>query len=540
MVRHRRRTVCAAVVMLLSSAGLSACGSLAPPPVTQPVALTVTPAPVANSPAIYTAYPGPSRTPRPTPTATPEPDASGYFPAPSNSGRGGVEYPFANDYAVLEEGPVGPLLAEIQSNLHARDAEALAALVDEDEVEGGVMVGAEGSHGAGTVPQREMAAVLQRLFDAGSIPVIQGYFLQHPNSRTDQPPYQIFLVTTGWRGNYEYPASLYPDVGPYSAFPDEATSPAVWELWHDGGWNWTRWLLYEPDYGGTVRDLSFQVGDMDNHANYGDKDYHATYHVVRPRTLWPTPVVESTQEIPSPDGKWVAREIVGEGQQIEPRDTGSWREYLGLQVTEVGSGQVHTPESIWQQGDPPVQHVNILGWRPNSREILFSSYAVGDGCGGASAQDYASFDVTSGQATPLDVSGWSHTLDPAGARLAYLTMPDKATGQVNIRDLDTGEVVTGTLAAESIGYGLAWSPDGQAIAFTFGSEVDQCFRADRVGIARMAAATGETTTLVQLEAMQWQIVAWRPDGIIELTGPTIDEKTPVQRRIDAATGASMP
>jgi hypothetical protein len=124
----------------------------------------------------------------------------------------------------------------LQAELDAKDASALAA---------------RGPHGIGygldicsrDVTHAQLQATLQGLFDAGSQPLIQGYFRRYD---TSTGVHYIRVVITGWTGAVPQPT---PD--PDWNCINWSTKPAAWlMLKHpsepDTAWRWGDWASSTP------------------------------------------------------------------------------------------------------------------------------------------------------------------------------------------------------------------------------------------------------------------------------------------------------
>jgi hypothetical protein len=481
--------------------------------------------------------------PRPAATTVPEPgrDDAGYRPAPhiAHDFEDGYDE-VSIDYVPLESGPEGAFLSKLQALLDNRDAAGLARLagIDPSAKESFQFAClADTDACPGEVPDGQLESVLRQLFEAGSRPMVQGYF-GLPNAESGLPgDLGLAVVIDGWRGSPQVvePTGIDGDVYPSFGVPDPVRDTAVWSFEVDGGGDerrWNRWH-YETFDGRYDHTLDAY------HSMFLSTVRWPTYEVVRLTSALPTPVASPTLELPSPDGRWTARVYEYGGMQLlDSRDPDSLRQYRAIEVADGAGKVVWRPVAAWDREGAGGPCSWLFGWRPDSAELLYHDTECGDGCGWPFEDDLQRLDIRTGAVQPANVAGADHILDPTGRRLAYVTGGTEQP-RIAVTDLDTSTAVSATLAAD-YGERPAWSPDGRSVALTLLHDVEPCVRPARTSIARFDVDTGRLTELLAPEATYWQVAAWRADGTIELRGPTIDEKTPVQRIIDAVTGRPVP
>ena len=179
-------------------------------------------------------YPPPGGTlAPPAPSATPGADSQGYFPPPVG---------ITERIESLEESPHAELLLPLQMSFEAGSSEYLAersterfgvTLYDVRHIdsEGGKVLDNDGAR-----------TVLDAFFDAGSRPLIQGYF-----ESADDEVLCAVVVTSPFEGSVEHPNAADPD--PYGPRPPAHISAdsAGFGLCRvsDGDWLWQDWM-----YGG--------------------------------------------------------------------------------------------------------------------------------------------------------------------------------------------------------------------------------------------------------------------------------------------------
>lgn len=125
----------------------------------------------------------------------------------------------------------------------------------------------------------------------------------------------------------------------------------------------------------------------------------------------------------------------------------------------------------------------------------------------------ADFDFGSGQflSQPIDPvqefvsNNLSPVWSPDGKSLAYLTRQNRR--KLAIRSMDTGKVRELDIRMRWVGYDLAWSPDGRAVAVT-GNDMTETS-----GIYRIDLQTGEVSRLaLSPEGHSIGGATWSPDG----------------------------
>jgi hypothetical protein len=257
---------------------------------------------------------------------------------------------------------------------------------------------------------------------------------------------------------------------------------------------------------------------------------------------WPTPEVKSTRELPSPDGRWVAREVHGAGQEIDygPAGGAHYREYRGLLVTDSQSERTLRPVERWEEGDIGVCDVQVIGWRADSGQLYYRQPCSGDGCVGYGPEAVLGLDVSTGATESVESTGWGHVVDPAGTRMAFATMPVTTTGQLNVLDLITREVrAIASFPAATVG-GPVWSAAGDSVAVVVGTEPDEDCRhiTRRRHVMKADLASGETTELFESRWNPLWLQAWRADGLLEAEIPADGGKRTIL--IDPATGQEQP
>lgn len=481
--------------------------------------------PVASETAaqISAAYPPPA-----TATETPEPgrDDAGYRPAPWTFD--GNERLLSVDYFPLEFGLAGPFLARLSQLLGTRDAESLTALMGPgatgESLRFEILVETEGPP---DVSSAEMSHALKRLYAAGSRPLIQGYFLE-TGERKD-PDVSLAVVIDGWRGDFGFVATQ--PSGPGMALPVAVSDTVIWRFERDDDdWRWRSWDYLDGSYQRTVLAFARMFGPRAS----ASVDTVA-YRVVRPLEIWPTPEVEETHDVPSPDGRWVARVTTGVGSLIDPRDDSSWRSYRALEVIDTTGKNVLRPVEAWDGDGFPRTYTQVFAWRPDSRQLLYSTIYLGDGCGGESGGNLERLDIATGTSEPVDV-GSTPVLDRGGQRLAGVAKSAAGVDQIRVLDLDSGATITGTVATGDVN-GLAWSPDGLQLAATTGFDPSgPCSEPSRSGLVLFDTTTGNVRTLLEPQSGQRLVSAWQPEGVLAVEMSDTWDGPSRTVYLDAATG----
>lgn len=457
---------------------------------------------------------------------SPIPNADGYWPAPD------VDGPWYPDYRPFDRDPEGRFARGVQALLDARDAEGLAALIvalpdSPAELDFGRLDGPERPL---RVSRDAIARAIGRLFGAGSAPVVQGWFASDP--APDGSPRVLSLVLGGWQGRIDRLNATGPDSD--VSRPASGTKILVWRFERESeAWRWRGWRWSETDYAATLDAI---VGDEAPSGGW------LTYAVPRPDRDWVPGDIRVESRLASPDGTWLAEVRLGDGRVIEPRDGRSWRSYRALVITDAAGNPRFEPETAWDADGFPGSWTRILGWTPDSRRLLLLSGSTADGCEMGQAFSSAKLqDLLTGNLETLPW-GAGHRFDPSGYRLAYAFDPPDSTATATtrrglaVRDLRDGATLSVTLEADSV-ESLTWSPSGDALAFVTGFEFEVCDGWARTGLARFDLESGTTRTLRVAGPARLGIVAWRDDGLLELT----DSATPRDRSaarilVDALTG----
>jgi hypothetical protein len=201
-------------------------------------------------------YPAPEG----TATATPAPTA-GRFPPPE-----GIAYQVTS----LSAPPYSDLLAGLQSTLSSRP-EDVAAMVPPgtDSLWIVPLLGQLGRDQGAQIGPEEARQLLAQLGQAGSTPLVQGYFAVTTTEKGDPAPAPtLWVVTTGWSGQVAFPT-----VDPQRQNPENpqltpeyiATDAAVWRFSRRdaGTWSWDQWRTSDNYYGlvnQVSRSPDFQLG----------------------------------------------------------------------------------------------------------------------------------------------------------------------------------------------------------------------------------------------------------------------------------------
>ncbi len=172
------------------------------------------------------AYPPPGQ----PPTSPLSPDSQGYLPVPD-----GVGYVTST----LAASPYADLLASLQNDLDARNAPALADRVSADRPLRLFGVEELGSAAGEAIDPATATMLLTGFFEAGSQPLVQGYFA----SSDDAGLVTLHAVLYPFTGAVPFPTPADPTWGP----PVPETVPAGAALWTftgnaDQGWQWENWV----------------------------------------------------------------------------------------------------------------------------------------------------------------------------------------------------------------------------------------------------------------------------------------------------------
>jgi dipeptidyl aminopeptidase/acylaminoacyl peptidase len=253
-------------------------------------------------------------------------------------------------------------------------------------------------------------------------------------------------------------------------------------------------------------------------------------------TLVPPPGTYSAPSA-SPDGHWLA---YGVNNAQRPAGHSTQR---GVWIRPVDGTQGHR---IIVPGDDPSMQVKNVHWSTNSRDVLFSVQAttmvtlyvadtgtrhvvasfhgwwpawnqalspnlrwLATAGSAAVAQPYnlpiEVRDVASG-ATRQVGTGARPVWAPGGARLAYLAGPDALHLVVMVADAPTGQHRQLTTVPQRI-EGLAWSPNGQALAYVV-HEGDM--GPDAASHVWVVGVAGSTSPIAGLRARWIGDLAWLP------------------------------
>ncbi|MEO8084810.1 MAG: hypothetical protein ABI780_13385 [Ardenticatenales bacterium] len=510
-------------------------------------------------------------TPTPIPDTTWAPDDDGYIVSPGSHDR----LRNGSGYLPLDAGPAGPFLVDLQARLTMHDAawlvEALGAGVAVDPASPGEPVltvrALDGDKTPAEIASVHIAASLALLDLAGSRPIVQGYFASlgaNPVSLEQQVPDNgaridtLDVVVTGWRGDTGFYgiAQTAASAGTLAAAP----ATAVWRFTRDlpvgagGGadagepsWRWRSWRWsHAGDYPATVAALE-QVLDAPNKGRY------THYHVVRLRDRWPTPVAEQTRDVPSPDGRWIAREVDGGEAQVDARDERSSLHFRAVRIVDASSTIVSQPLAVWQIEDIGFSSPVVFTWRPGHDQVVVGWSGTGDGCNLHGGAELFLCDAPSGALTPLAVTGTRAAFDPSGARLASVgVMGDgqdadgnyRYKGVVTVLDIDAGAVLSATFAAQEIDDRVTWSPDGSALVATAVDDYAVCAEFNASHLIRFAIQAGQLTATALTASAPGlrRATAWRGDGTLDVDvfdagWVAWDTKASRTERRDAATGA---
>lgn len=186
-------------------------------------------------------YPGPTAPPSP-PTPTPEPDALGRYPPP-------LEIPYV--IVPLPQSPHEVLLRELDRALDDQDAAAIAGWIGSSPDDPLPLDYYTESEGYGIRPTAdEVADLLTELFEAGSQPVIQGYFEPDWQSDVEDAGSHLVVLITGLKGPAAMPTKApLEELGP-PAPQYVPTGSAAWEVFTeaDGTPWWRTWWLGDEYY----------------------------------------------------------------------------------------------------------------------------------------------------------------------------------------------------------------------------------------------------------------------------------------------------
>lgn len=468
-----------------------------------------------------------------------EPDDAGYFTYPSIAvrGRDWVEY------VPLEHGPFGSFLTDLQDRLAAHDEAWLTTLVagEGPSLPTLELLGLDGAKLSETVEAHAVADGLAALFAAGSSPIVQGYYAQrgaeHVYGTHSADPVDLaaidtlHVVVTGWIGTA-------PTLS--VALPSPVPSTAVWRFERNGAdWRWTRWRwASDGSYTGT---LVAALSVLNNALVRSD----ASYNIVRPASRWPTPAALATRTVPSPDGAWTAIEVGGPHQPIEPRDPKYSRMFVGVEVEHLATGETWWPIELWESGDKGSALAEVIGWRPNSAQVVVAKVVCGGGCVLSCGHWLSVFDGESGTTRSLTGPLADPTLDPTGRFVASFGYEagEPPRGAIVVADLYAGTVVSATFPAETQS-AIAWAPDGSALAFSITDRYAICAEHPASHLARFEIATGEVSVLTPVDDRHRRVRRWNADDTLEVAvfddGPVWFDRHPDATELrDARSGALL-
>ncbi len=183
-------------------------------------------------------YPGPTASAQ-VATPTPEPDADGRYPAPE-----GIPY----EVVAAADSPHAQFLSKLCGLLDREEADDLAAWVGAPNDVLALDFYSE-SEGIGARPTAgEVADLLDELFQAGSAPVVQGYF--DPEGGEAGSGGGIFVVISGLQGQVPMPTKDPNELLGRGAPADMPTGSAAWEVYvpSDGEEWWRAWWMGEGYY----------------------------------------------------------------------------------------------------------------------------------------------------------------------------------------------------------------------------------------------------------------------------------------------------
>lgn len=511
-------------------------------------------------------------TPTPIPDTTWSPDADGYIVNPGSRDR----LHHASGYLPLDAGPAGAFLVDLQARLAAHDAAWLVDAIGaggaaEPPTAGGpalTLRALDGDKSTAVISAQAIAASLTRLIDAGSRPIVQGYFAslgEEPVAVEAQVPDDgatidtLDVVVTGWRsdpGLFANAQATAPS-GPATAPPTTAVwrftrglsagDPDSTDSTHTA-WRWRSWRWsHAGDYPATVAALEQILDDA-------DKGRYTHYHAVRPRSHWPTPSAESTRDVPSPDGRWIGREVDGGDARIDVRDERSSLHFRAVRILDAAGTVVAQPLSIWQIEDMGFASPAAFAWRPGHDQVVVGWTGTGDGCDLHGGARLFLYDTASAALTPLAVGGKSSRFDPKGRFLATVGMVGPGSvdaagnyrlerGEIEILDVDAGTTMSATTAAQEIAEPVVWSPDGSALVFTVVDDYAICAQYNASHVVRVDIRSGQLTTTALTASAPGlrRATAWRDDGTLDVdvfdAGAAWDTKAARTERRDAATGA---
>ncbi len=446
-------------------------------------------------------------------TSTPvyRPDDDGLYVSPGPALTGSAVY------LPLEAGPAGAFLAEVQERLRMRDETWLTESIgDGDTVnrtQGTLWFHAIGEdEPIGSLREHEVAGLLTELFAAGSRPILQGYFA----SRGETPVFVSFdepqtlagldtvdVVTTGWQGES---ASFGDDF-------DSAPQAASWRFERSGTtWHWSSWSWSSPD------EYSATVAATERHLMASRESRYSIYHVVRPENRWPTPDIAQTRDVPSPDGQWVAREISGNSQEIDPREPDTKLAYVGIELVHEPTDRRWQMNEHWQSGDIGSTTPSVFAWLPDGGTVILDNVICGDGCVSHCSHTLSAFDTETQSPRLLPYVGSDPTLDPTGQFIAGLGSGDTDARNelvVSVLDLATMKVVSAPFFGEEFGF-LAWAPDGSALVFTIADQYEMCAEFPASHLVRFDIETAQLTALTTVDERFRRVSAWQPEGVLEV------------------------
>lgn len=222
-----------------------------------------------------------------------------------------------------------------------------------------------------------------------------------------------------------------------------------------------------------------------------------------------TPKAQSTGIVPSPDGEWTASEV-------SAPDPSSSMMLVEVEVEHVVTGERWRPISLWESGDTGSVSPKVIGWRPNSAQVVLATVRCGGGCVINCGHWLSVFDVERGT-TPLPSPLADPTLDPTGRYLAGFGYEARELpeGSVVVADLDAGTVVSATFPAETQS-AIAWAPDGSALAFTITDSYAICAEHPASHLARFEIATGEVSALTPVDDRHRRVLRWNADNTLEI------------------------
>ncbi|MFN8423953.1 MAG: hypothetical protein U0470_11440 [Anaerolineae bacterium] len=258
--------------------------------------------------------------------------------------------------------------------------------------------------------------------------------------------------------------------------------------------------------------------------------------------------------MPSPDGRWIAREIDGGGAQVEARDERSILDYRAVEIVDRNGQVVARPLAVWQYEDMGFARPAAFAWRPGHDQVVLGWAGNGDGCDLHGGARLFLCDAPSGALTPLAVGGPQAKFDPSGRYLASVGIyrPGSVDAAGNIRsergmvavlDVDADTTISATIAAEEIAEPVVWAPDGSALVVTVVDDYADCAQYNASHLIRFDLQAGQLTATALTTSAPGlrRATAWRDDGTLDVdvfdAGAAWDTKAARTERRDAATGA---